>query len=140
MDESVVNTVTIQVGIEWDEDARRYTWTYTGPGVDPNTGNFKLPAPGKTAIIYQLDSADYQLLTVNMDPANCATHEIVHIHVHHDTNSITVIDRNEYHYTRFTPFSLRLVARRTHNIAAGFVSPDPQVTTSPNSMCHPQPV
>ena len=136
MDKRVKNTVKIKVRIEWDRQARRYVWTYLGKGVDPKTGNFKLPAHGRTAIVYRLDAEctdTYQLLTVNLDPEMCATHEIEHIHVHHGLNAVTVIDRNHYGNTNVTPFSLRLVARMTHDINSGFLSPDPQVTNNPNS-------
>jgi hypothetical protein len=135
MDESISNTVEIGINIKWNDAMRRYIWTFEGPGVDPATGNFKLPAPGKTAIIYALDaecSDSYQLIYVNLDPENCATYEIEHVHVHQEKNSITIIDRNSFNYTRTTPFCLRLVARMTNNIGSGFLSPDPQVTNSPN--------
>lgn len=138
MEENVVNTVEIKVSIKWLHEARRYVWIYDGKGVDPTTGNFKLPAHGRTAIIYKLDADctdEYQLLTVNLDPELCATHEIERVHVHHDLNAVTVIDRNHYGNTDISPFSLRLVARRTNNITSGFLSADPQVTNNPNS--HP---
>lgn len=138
MEENVVNTVEILVSIKWDQEGGHYVWTYLGEGadVDPATGNFQLPASGRTAIIYQLHpdcTGHYQLLTVNLDPEGCATHEIEHIHVHHDLNAVTVIDRNHYGNTNIKPFSLRLVARKTDNIDSGFLSPDPQVTNNPNS-------
>jgi hypothetical protein len=135
MDESTSNTVEIGINIEWNHEMRRYIWTFDGPGVDPATGNFRLPTYGKTAIIYTLDDecADsYQLVYVNLDPENCATYEIEHVHVHNETNSITIIDRNSFNHTRTTPFCLRLVARMTNNIGSGFLSPDPQVTNNPN--------
>jgi hypothetical protein len=136
MEENVVNTVEIKVSIKWLEEARRYVWIYDGKNVDPTTGNFTLPACGRTAIIYQLDADctdEYQLLTVNLDPELCATHEIEHIHVQHDLNAVKIIDRNHHGNTNINAFSLRLVARRTNNIMSGFLSPDPQVTNNPNS-------
>jgi hypothetical protein len=56
------------------------------------------------------------------------------VRVNRDANSITVIDRNDYGQTGSTPFSLRLVARMQDNIASGFLSPDPQVTNTKDSM------
>jgi hypothetical protein len=135
MDESISNTVEIGINIQWDDEMRRYIWTFEGPGVDPATGNFVLPAGGKTAIIYTLDdrcAGSYQLIYVNLDPENCATYEIEQVQTHQETNSLTIIDRNSFNYTRNTPFCLRLVARLTNNIGSGFLSPDPQVTNSPN--------
>lgn len=139
MDESISNTVRIEINIEWKNETRRYIWKFTGPQdgphVDPATGNFTLPAHGKTAIVYKLDDAcvgSYQLIYVNLDPETCATYEIEQVHTHKDKNSITIIDRNSYNNTRTTPFCLRLVARMMHNIESGFLSPDPQVTNSPN--------
>jgi hypothetical protein len=135
MDESISNTVQIGINIKWSDEMRRYIWTFEGPGVDPATGNFQLPAGGKTAIIYTLDSectGAYQLIYVNLDPENCATYEIEQVHTHQQKNSITIIDRNSFNYTQTTPFCLRLVARMTNNIGAGFLSPDPQVTNNPH--------
>ena len=136
MDGHTVNTVEIWVNITWDPDARRYVWAYDGPGVHPDTGNFKLPGPGKTAIIYKLDDActdTYELIYVNLDPESCATYQIEHVHVHYQENRITIVDRNEYGSTGTNPFSLRLVARMTSNINGGFLSSDPQVTNNPNT-------
>jgi hypothetical protein len=138
MDESTITTVQIGINIQWVPGMRRYIWAFDGPGVDPATGNFKLPTHGKTAIIYTLDSecaALYQLGYVNLDPENCATYEIERVQVHQETNSITIIDRNSFNYTRTTPFCLRLVARMKNNIGSGFLSPDPQVTNNPNPTC-----
>jgi hypothetical protein len=140
MDEKTVNTVEIGVNIQWDPEVRRYIWAYEGEGVHPVTGNFKLPAGGRTAIIYTLDDActdEYELLYVNLDPEVCATYQIEHVHVHHKKNSITIVDRNDYGYTQNNPFSIRLVARMTSNIATGFLSPDPQVTNNPNTQGPP---
>jgi hypothetical protein len=136
MDEGISNTVEIGINIEWNGEMRRYIWTFAGPGVDPATGNIKLPAHGKTAIVYTLDdvcAASYQLVYVNLDPENCATYEIEQVHTHKEKNAITIIDRNSLNYTRTTPFCLRLVARMTNDIGSGFLSPDPQVTNNPNS-------
>jgi hypothetical protein len=141
MDEKIHNTIAIGVYIEWDPDTRRYTWTYEGPGVDPVTGNLKLPGPGKTSIVYQLDDKCtdlYELVYVNLDPESCATYQIEKVHVHNDKNAITIIDRNEGGSTGSNPFSLRLVARMTGNIASGFTSSDPQVTNSPNNLPPPR--
>jgi hypothetical protein len=69
---------------------------------------------------------------VNLDPENCATYEIERVLTHKETNSITIIDRNSFNYTRTSPFCLRLVARMTNNIGSGFLSPDPQVTNNPH--------
>ena len=137
MDESIRNTVHIDINIKWNDAMRRYDWTFTGQGVavDPATGNFQLPTGDRTAIIYELDqecTGSYQLIYVNLDPDNCATYEIEQVHTHKETNSITIIDRNSFNYTRTTPFCLRLVARMTNNIEAGFLSPDPQVTNNPH--------
>jgi hypothetical protein len=136
MDENVTNKVEIGINISWDAGKRQYVWTFAGPGVDPASGNFKLPGPGKTAIIYTLDSAcrsSYQLIWVNLDPDNCATYEIERVATHPENSALIIIDRNSNNHTRTTPFCLRLVARMTHNIEAGFLSPDPQVTNNPNS-------
>ena len=136
MDETISNTVEIGVNIKWNDAVRRYIWTFEGPGVDPATGNFTLPAHGKTAIIYTLDDEctdSYQLIYVNLDPESCATYEIEQVQTDQNKNSITIIDRNSYNYTRTTPFSLRLVARMMNNIESGFLSPDPQVTNNPNN-------
>jgi hypothetical protein len=136
MDEQIQYTVTIGVYIEWDPETRRYDWKYEGPGVHPETGNFKLPSSGKTAIVYKLDEKCtdlYELVYVNLDPGSCATYQIEAVHVHYKKNAITIIDRNESGQTGVTPFSLRLVARMTGNIASGFTSSDPQVTNNPNS-------
>ena len=136
MEQKVSNTVEIGVNIVWDAPTRRYIWTFEGPGVDPTNGNFKLPGPGKTAIIYTLDAASsssYQLIYVNLDPEGCATYEIERVQTHPDKHSLTIIDRNTNNHTRTTPFCLRLVARMKDNIEAGFLSPDPQVTNNPNS-------
>ena len=135
MDENVTNTVEIGINISWDAGKRGYIWTFEGPGVDPANGNFKLPGPGKTAIIYTLDadcSSSYQLIWVNLDPESCATYEIERVHTDPDKSSLTIIDRNTNNHTRTTPFSLRLVARMMNNIESGFLSPDPQVTNNPN--------
>lgn len=135
MDESIRNTVQIGVNIAWNDATRRYIWTFDGPGADPANGNLKLPGPGRTAIIYELDggcTGSYQLVYVNLDPENCATYEIEEVRVHQKKNAITIIDRNSFNYTRTTPFCLRLVARMTNNIGSGFLSPDPQVTNNPN--------
>jgi len=135
MDETVTNTVAIGINISWNPNTRQYVWAFAGPGVDPANGNFKLPGPGKTAIIYTLDaacSAQYQLIYVNLDPELCATYEIERVHTHPDKSSLTIIDRNSNNHTRTTPFCLRLVARMTNNIGSGFLSPDPQVTNNPN--------
>jgi hypothetical protein len=136
MDERVVNTVEIWVHIDWNPDTRSYIWTYDGPNVDPVTGNFTLPGAGRTAIIYKLTDACttlYELIYVNMDPETCATYQIEHLHVHHKQNAITIVDRNDGGCTQTTPFCLRLLARMTNNIAAGFISSDPQVTNNPNT-------
>jgi hypothetical protein len=136
MDETVTNTVRIGINIRWDDGLRRYVWTFEGPGVDPANGNFQLPGPGKTAIVYTLDaqtSGSYQLIYVNLDPESCATYEIERVHTHPDKGSLTIIDRNSNNYTKTTPFCLRLVARMTNDINTGFLSPDPQVTNNPNS-------
>jgi hypothetical protein len=77
----------------------------------------------------------YQLVYVNLDPENCATYEIEQVRVDQKKNSITIIDRNSFNYTRTTPFCLRLAARMTNNIGSGFLSPDPQVTNNPNIPC-----
>jgi hypothetical protein len=85
-----------------------------------------------------LDAAcagSYQLIYVNLDPENCATYEIERVETHKDKNSLTIIDRNSYHNTRTTPFCLRLAARKTNDILAGFLGPDPQVTNNPNIPC-----
>jgi hypothetical protein len=136
MDEIFIsNKVEITVSIVWNEETRSYTWGFVGKDVHPETGNFQLPGPGKAAIIYTLDpacSGSYQLLYVNLDPQVCATYEIEQVGVDRKNNSITIIDRNSWNYTQMTPFSLRLVARRTNNIGSGFLSPDPQVTNNPN--------
>lgn len=135
MEEDIVNQVEIKVNIQQDSQGN-YVWTYAGTGVQSETGNFMLPGAGRTQIKYVLDedcTATYQLLTVNLDPEICATHEIEHIHVHHHQNAVTIIDRNECGNTNMTPFSLRLVARLTSDITSGFLSPDPQVTNNPNS-------
>ena len=135
MDESTDNTVKIGVHIKWDDEMRRYTWTFDGVGVDPATGNVTLPACGKTAIVYKLHDTcaeKYQLIYVNLDPDNCATYEIEQVNTDKDTHTLTIVDRNSYNYTRNTPFCLRLVARMKNNIASGFLSPDPQVTNNPN--------
>jgi hypothetical protein len=137
MVESMNKPIRIGIKISWNAEVRRYIWTFDGHGVDPTTGNFKLPGPGKTPIVYKLDpetALSYQLLYVNLDPANCATHEIESVAVHKETNSLTIIDRNSYHCTRSTPFSLRLVARMTDQIGSGFLSADPQVTNNPNDV------
>ena len=141
MHEGSLNPVEILVNIKWHPETRRYIWTYEGEGVDPATGNFKLKKGGKTAITYKLDKEctdAYQLLYVNLDPGNCATSQIEQIDVHHAENALTIIDRNEFGYTGLTPFCLRLVARMKNNIASGFLSPDPQVTNSPNIPCMSQ--
>jgi hypothetical protein len=135
MNDPIVNRVPISINIKWDDSARRYIWTFEGPGVDPDNGNFTLPGPGKTAIIYTLDSvsrAAYQLIYVNMDPESCATYEIERVETDRDTGSLTIIDRNTWNNTRRTPFCLRLVARMANCIDSGFLSPDPQVTNDPN--------
>jgi len=140
MDEKTVNTVKIGVNIEWQPEIRRYVWTYKGEGVDRVSGNFKLPAGGRTAIVYKLDDActkEYELIYVNLDPEVCATYQIEHVRVHHKQNTITIIDRNDYGYTQNTPFSLRLLARMTSNIATGFISSDPQVINNPNTQGPP---
>jgi len=137
MEEGTVCTVQIRVNISWDPEARRYFWTYTGEGVHPTSGNLKLTTPGRTAIIYELDeesAASYQLIYVNLDAVVCATRQIEHVHIHQKKNAITIIDRNDYGVTRDTPFSLRLVARRTEDIASGFISADPQVTNTENTL------
>lgn len=136
MDETIINRVQVGINIKWDLETRRYVWTFEGPDVDPANGNFKLPGPGKTAITYTLDSESsgaYQLIYVNLDPENCATWEIERVETSQEKNSLTIVDRNSYNYTRFTPFCLRLVARMANNIESGFLSPDPQVTNNPNS-------
>jgi hypothetical protein len=140
MDEKTVNTVKIGVNIEWQAEIRRYVWTYEGDRVEPATGNFTLPAGGRTAIVYQLDDVctnEYELIYVNLDPEACATHQIEHVHVHHKQNAITIIDRNDGGYTQNTPFSLRLLARMRNKIAAGFISSDPQVINNPNTQGPP---
>ncbi len=134
MEEKIVRTVAIAVNIRWDAETRRYIWRFSGPGVDPDNGNFTLPGPGKTAIVYTLDadsSLAYQLIYVNLDPDACATYEIECVQTCKEDNSLTIVDRNTYNNTRTTPFCLRLVARMRHNIGSGFLSPDPQVTNNP---------
>ncbi len=138
MDESISNTIQVGINIKWDDEMRRYIWTFAGPGVDPETGNVELPAAGKTAIVYTLDNqtaGSYQLIYVNMDPENCATYEIEQVRTSKEKNCLTLIDRNSYNYTRTTPFCLRLVARKTNNIGSGFLSPDPQVINNPHPPC-----
>ena len=138
MDESICNRMEIGINITWNETSRRHIWRFDGQDVDPDTGNFTLPAHGKTAIIYTLDgecSGSYQLIYVNLDPETCATYEIERIHMDKDTNSLTIIDRNSFNVTQTTPFCLRLVARLTDNIESGFLSPDPQVTNNPHPPC-----
>ena len=92
------NWIRISVNIQWNETNRDYSWSYDGPPcVDKETGNFKLPEHGKTAIVYTLDSASsklYQLIYVNMDPTVCATWEIEEVRTSKDLNSLTLIDRN----------------------------------------------
>ena len=141
MREGILNPVEILVNIRWHPETRRYIWTYEGEGVDPTTGNLKLKNGGRTSITYKLDddcTESYQLLYVNLDPGNCATSQIEQVDMHHEENSITIIDRNEFGNTGMTPFSLRLVARMRDKIASGFLSPDPQVTNSPNIPCMSQ--
>jgi hypothetical protein len=136
MDESMNEPVEIWINIKWNDATRRYIWKFDGHKVDPETGNFQLPGPGKTPIIYTLDDEctdKYQLIYVNMDPENCATYEIEQVNTDKKKNSITIIDRNSFNYTRYTPFCLRLVARMKNDIGAGFLSPDPQVTNDPNN-------
>jgi hypothetical protein len=140
MDADIFHTVRIGVGIEWVEATRRYNWSYhicmyDGPVTHSDTGNFALERPGRTVIIYTLLEecmGSYQLLHVNLDPGQCATSQIESVRTDHEANSITVVDRNGCGPTGKTPFSLRLVARMKNNINSGFLSPDPQVTNSPN--------
>jgi hypothetical protein len=142
MDGNIFHTIKVGVHIEWQEATRTYEWTYhicmyDGPVTRSDSGNLQLERSGRTVIIYQLLEeciGVYQLLHVNLDPGRCATYQIESVRVDHDANSITVIDRNDYGATGSTPFSLRLVARMKDNIASGFLSPDPQVTNTEDSM------
>jgi hypothetical protein len=135
MDKSMNKPIKISINIKWHHKMRRYIWKFDGPNVHPETGNFQLPGPGKTPIIYTLDEEctdKYQLIYVNLDPETCATYEIEQVQTDKKKNSITIIDRNSFNYTRYTPFCLRLVARMKDNIGSGFLSPDPQVINNPN--------
>jgi hypothetical protein len=127
-----VRSLPVGVNIQWDAENRVYDWTFEGPNVDAD-GTIRIPGPGKTAIVFTLDATsaqDYQLLFVNLDAEDCATHQIEGISVDPATNSVTVMDRN----TPEEPFSLSLVARMNDNIESGFVSSDPQVVNHPNEM------
>jgi len=142
MDGNIFHTIKVGVDIKWQEATRTYDWTYhicmyDGPVTRSDSGNLQLERTGRTVIIYQLLQeciGVYQLLHVNLDPGRCATSQIESVRVDHDANSITVIDRNDYGPTGSTPFSLRLVARMQDNIASGFLSPDPQVTNTKDSL------
>ncbi len=137
--DKIMKTVPITINITKDPSTGEYNWKYSGENVDPSNGNFQLPGPGKTAIIYTLDEKtreSYQLIYVNLDPRTCATYEIERVETDRAKSSLTIIDRNSYNNTKLTPFCLRLVARTKDDIKTGFLSPDPQVTNNPN-ISHP---
>ena len=128
----VINTLQVTVSIQWVAGDRNYTWVLSGPNVVD--GTIKLPAAGKTAIVFTLDTASaaaYDFLYINLDADVYATYELEGLTVNRLAQSITLIDRNS---GTNDPFSLSLVARMKGNPDSGFLSSDPQVIDHPNNM------
>jgi len=134
-------SITITVSIT-THSSGRHSWSYSSePPIVEANGSFLVPPDvGTVTINYQLDAAsaeNYQLIMVNLDVKVCATRQIDSIVMNED-GSITVTDANTTGYTDQNPFSLRLLARDINCpdvLAAGFSSPDPQVTNDPAIKC-----
>ncbi|MDZ5650298.1 DP-EP family protein [Nitrospirillum sp. BR 11828] len=109
-----------------------YDWTYSGTGINPDTGMITLPNHDPTQITYTLCPAtqqSYSFAFVNLSTAHAVTRQITSIQI--NATSIVIQDENLPGRTETTPFGFLLIARPHGEITDPIVSPDPVVVNDP---------